>query len=290
MNLLLYLKWVIKEMEKYYKKIDKSVFKYGITIPKEYEEMFLKGHELKIGEGRNIKIKFKNKLFNGRINNVNRRNTTNVYQIRWDSNNKLINELKKEFIQSYFAIMSDEFNEKNINRKYNRTSLLGGNQEVLIFNSTNYNTIELETFIKVKTIYDNIFKEFVNRNVFGWISKQEYNQMVTKSTQWFDIKELKKHKDIPYVVYYLVDDINKEIYIGSATKLGDRVKPGRCEIPGWNKFRYEIIHPKYHKELKAIEYHSIMNFARFFNNQGNLRTLGISDYKLINKDYKFYQK
>ena len=277
-------------MEKYYKKIDKSVFKYGITIPKEYEEMFLKGHELKIGEGRNIKIKFKNKLFNGRINNVNRRNTTNVYQIRWDSNNKLINELKKEFIQSYFAIMSDEFNEKNINRKYNRTSLLGGNQEVLIFNSTNYNTIELETFIKVKTIYDNIFKEFVNRNVFGWISKQEYNQMVTKSTQWFDIKELKKHKDIPYVVYYLVDDINKEIYIGSATKLGDRVKPGRCEIPGWNKFRYEIIHPKYHKELKAIEYHSIMNFARFFNNQGNLRTLGISDYKLINKDYKFYQK
>ena len=175
-------------MEKYYKKIDKSVFKYGITIPKEYEEMFLKGHELKIGEGRNIKIKFKNKVYNGRINNVNRRNTTNVYQIRWDSSNELINELKQEFIQSYFAIMSDEFNEKNINRKYSRTNLLGGNQEVLIFNSINYNTIELETFIKVETIYDNIFKEFVNRNVFGWISKQEYNQMITKSTQWFDIK------------------------------------------------------------------------------------------------------
>ena len=114
--------------------------------------------------------------------------------------------------------------------------------------------------------------------------------MITKSTQWFDIEELKKHEDIPYVVYYLVDDINKEIYIGSATKLGNRVKPGRYEIPGWNKFRYEIIHPKYHKELKAIEYHSIMNFARFFNNKGGLRTLGISEYNLVNKDYKFYQK
>lgn len=277
-------------MNKYYKKIDKSIFKYGITIPKEYEEMFLKGHALKVGEGRNIKIKFKNKEYNGRINNVNRKNTTNVCQIRWDSSNELINELKKEFIQSYFAIMSDEFNEKNINKKYSRTNLLGGNQEVLIFKSINYNTIELETFIKVETIYDNIFKEFVNRNVFGWISKQEYNQMITKSTQWFDIKELKKHEDIPYVVYYLIDDINKEMYIGSATRLGDRVKPGRYEIPGWNKFRYEIIHPKYHKELKSIEYHSIMNFARFFNNNGNLRTLGISDYNLVNKDYKFYQK
>lgn len=277
-------------MDKYYKKIDKSVFKYGITIPKEYEEMFLKGHDLKIGEGRNIKIKFKNKEYSGRMSNVNRKSTTNVYQIRWDSSNELINELKQEFIQSYFAIMSDEFNEKNINKKYSRTNLLGGNQEVLIFKSINYNTIELETFIKVETIYDNIFKEFVNRNVFGWISKQEYNQIITKSTQWFDIKDLKKHEDIPYVVYYLIDDINKEIYIGSATRLGDRVKPGRHEIPGWNKFRYEIIHPKYHKELKTIEYHSIMNFARFFNNNGNLRTLGISDYNLVNKDYKFYQK
>lgn len=169
-------------MNKYYKKIDKSIFKYGITIPKEYEEMFLKGHELKVGEGRNIKIKFKNKEYSGRINNVNRKTSTNVYQIRWDSNNELINELKKEFIQSYFAIMSYEFNENNINKKYSRTNLLGGNQEVLIFNSIDYNTIELETFIKIETVYDNIFKEFVNRNVFGWISKQEYNQMITKST------------------------------------------------------------------------------------------------------------
>ncbi len=277
-------------MNKYYKKIDKSIFKYGITIPKEYEEMFLKGHELKVGEGRNIKIKFKNKEYSGRINNVNRKTSTNVYQIRWDSNNELINELKKEFIQSYFAIMSYEFNENNINKKYSRTNLLGGNQEVLIFNSIDYNTIELETFIKIETVYDNIFKEFVNRNVFGWISKQEYNQMITKSTQWFDIKELKRHMDIPYVIYYLIDDINKEIYIGSATKLGDRVKPGRHEISGWNKFRYEIVHPSYHKDLKSIEYHSIMNFARFFKNNGNLRTLDISDYKLVNKEYKFYQK
>ena len=73
-------------------------------------------------------------------------------------------------------------------------------------------------------------------------------------------------------------------------RLGDRVKPGRTEIPQWNKFRYEIIHPKYHNLLRDIEYHSIMNFARFFNNAGNLSNIQISDYKLVNKDYKFYLK
>lgn len=277
-------------MNKYYKKIDKSIFKYGITIPKEYEDMFLKGHELKIGEGRNITIRFKEHDYLCKINNVNRKKLTNVYQIRWDNNYELINELKKEFIQSYFAIMSDQFNEKNLKKKYTRTNLLGGNQEVLIFNSIDHDLIELETFIKIETIYDNLFKEFVDRNVFGWISKKEYNQMITKSTQWLSIEELKKHEDIPYVVYYLLDDTNKEIYIGSAKRLGDRVKPGRSEIPGWNRFRYEIVHPKYHKDLLAIEYHSIMNFATFFNNNGKLKTLGLSDYKLVNKDYKYYQK
>ncbi len=112
--------------------------------------------------------------------------------------------------------------------------------------------------------------------------------MITKETKWLDKKDLKKHEDKNFVIYYLVDDNKKEIYIGSAKRLGDRVKIGRHEIPGWNKFRYEIIHPMYHEQIKQIEYHSIMNFAKFFENNGNLSSLKISDYKLVNKDYKFY--
>jgi hypothetical protein len=48
------------------------------------------------------------------------------------------------------------------------------------------------------------------------------------------------------------DGNKKEIYIGSATRLGDRVKPNRHEIPGWNKFRYEIVSPEYHAFLRMI--------------------------------------
>jgi hypothetical protein len=105
-----------------------------------------------------------------------------------------------------------------------------------------------------------------------------------------DISELYKHENVNYVVYYLIDDTNKQIYIGSAIRLGDRVKPNRPEIPNWNKFRYEIIHPKYHDMLREIEYHSIMNFARFFRNGGNLSSVNLSEYVLVNKDYKFYIK
>ena len=201
---------------------------------------------------------------------------------------ELIDILKEEFIQTYFAIESQKL-LKSKERKF-QTKLLGGNQEVVIFKSISDNVVEFITFIKIETPYDNIFKSLVDQNVFGWLSKDNNKQIITKYYSWKDISELDKYVNIPYVVYYLVDDINKQIYIGSAKRLGDRVKPGRHEIPGWNKFMFELVHPDFHEYLKEIEYHSIMSFAKFFLNNGNRNTLNISDYKLVNKDYKYYKE
>lgn len=276
-------------MNEYYKKLDKSFFNYGITIPNEYVPMFEIGAPIDLGKSRNIFITFKNKKYSSKICNVNRRNAKNVYQIRWDSNNEFLAEIKKEFIQSYFAIVSQNYMAKE-EKKYYRTNLMGGNQEVVIFKPINLNEVNLETFIKIETPYDNIFRQMVEQNIFGWLSKEEEHKMITKSSKWLDISKLALYEELTYVVYYLIDDTNKEIYIGSAKRLGDRVKPGRHEIPGWNKFRYELIHPSFHKNLREIEYHSIMNFARFFSNKGKLEAVNISDYILVNKDYKFYQK
>lgn len=33
-----------------------------------------------------------------------------------------------------------------------------------------------------------------------------------------------------------------------------------------------------------------MNFARVFNNDGNLSAFRGNEYRMVNKDYKFYQK
>lgn len=273
----------------YYKKIDKSVFKYGIAIPKEYVETFLFNEKIEQGSSREIIISFKKHDYSARLIHGRNQSGKSVYQIRWDNTPELLTELKKEFIQTYFAIESQNYDSK-LKGEYFRTNLLGGNQEVLIVKAISAKKLELETFIKIETPYDNIFRDLVEKNVFGWISKVDNNQMITKSTPWLESSELIKHEDTEFVIYYLIDEENKELYIGSAKRLGDRVKIGRNEIPEWNKFRYEIVHPKYHSELREIEYHSIMNFARVMKNNGNLRNNPISDYTLVNKDYKFYQK
>jgi hypothetical protein len=268
----------------YYKKIDKSFFDRGITIPNKYISVFLQGKKIKIGTSRKIKLKFVGKLYDASMLFVNRSGAKPVYQIRWDQNIDFINILKKEFIQTYFVIKSQEFDSRLANEYY-ITNLLGGNQEVIILKPINKDIIELETFIKISTPYDNIFKRFVEENVFGWLSETNRDYLIVKSTKWFAKDEIVHHEDTPYVVYYLIDEKNKELYIGSATRLGDRVKIGRKEIPGWNIFKYDIIHPQYHHLLRRIEFHTIGAFASLMKNNGNINYFGISDYKLVNKNW-----
>jgi len=268
----------------YYKKIDKSTFDGKITIPKEYWSYFINPDNELWGTHRKILLKFKSKNYGGKFSFVIQSTGRKVFQISLDAN--LVKTLKKEFIQSFIAIQSQKILSKD--RKFH-TDLVGGNQEVVIFKPIAENEIQLITFIKVETPFDTLFKHLVESNVFGWLSFETPHQMVTKYTKWMDIAELKKHEDQNHVVYYLIDEMNKQLYIGSATRLGDRVKPGRKEIPGWNKFMYAVVHPKFHENLKEVEYHTIMSFAAFMKNNGNKSNCGISDYTLVNKDYKYYR-
>lgn len=273
-------------MKEYYKKIDKSFFDGKVTIPNDYIDCFIDPSEMEERTSRTINIKFKSKTYPGKYCFVHQSNGRKVFQISYG--NDLTTKLKQEFIQTYFAINSQKL-LLNDGEKF-KTNLMGGNQEVVIFRSMNFSTIEFVTFIKIETPYDNVFKSLVEQNVFGWLNKSNEAKIITKYSTWKDIDELNKHVDVAYVVYYLVDDTNKQIYIGSAKRLGDRVKPNRTEIPNWNRFMYEIIHPDYHDCLKEIEYHSIMTFAKFLKNNGNKKNaIDISEYVLVNKDYQYYK-
>jgi hypothetical protein len=270
----------------YYKKVDKSLFRYGITIPNKKLNEFTFEKIPKPGTSRPVTLFWRKKRtkYDASLLNVKRSSGQPVCQLRWDHNEKLKLTLKKEFIQSYLAIVSRDY-ENTIAGKYYKTDLLGGNQEVLIFRSLNSKEIELETFIKIETPYDNTFRRLVDEDVFGWLSKNDNDYLITHSTPWYNKKELAKHKDANHVVYYLLDDRQKEIYIGSAIKLGDRVKEGRKEIPAWTKFKYDIIHPKYRHLIRRIEFHTIRAFSGFFQNNGNVKHFPVSTYKLVNKKW-----
>lgn len=272
------------------KKVDKSILMEGrFTIPRENIGMFLQGEDILPGKNRNIKIIFNKKEYSGVIRHVNQKHSSKVYQLQWHKDKKLQLELKKEFVQSYIAIMSDIYQKSTSNKKY-RTNLAGGEQEVIKVIELDKDKFQIESLIKIDSPYSNLFQRLIENNVFAWIDKsEEESKMIIKETGWYDISQLREHENERYVVYYLVDEENKEIYIGSGKRLGDRVKPGRKEIPNWNKFRYEILSPNYYHMLKQIEYHSIVNFGRFFKNK-KIKSINISDYTLVNRDFGYFRQ
>ncbi len=272
-------------IREFYKKIDKSFFDGKFTVPNEYIDTFTDLSEMQNNKSRDIKIIFKKKEYEGKFCFVHQSSGRLVLQIAYSNN--LCKLLKQEFIQTFLAIESQKLTNRN--KKF-QTNLLGGNQEIVKIAVVNESCIEMSSFVKIETPFDNMFKRLIELNVFGLLSKEsKADRFIIKNTKWFDIRDLSNHVDTPYVVYYLIDEDKKQIYIGSARRLGDRVKAGRKEIPGWNKFMYEVVHPNFHAYLKEIEYHSIMNFAKFFKNNGKRTSLSISEYTLVNKDYKYYR-
>jgi hypothetical protein len=273
----------------YYFKINKSFFRSGITIPASRIVDFIFDEPIEAGSSRKVDISWKGKDFKAVLRHVNQgQRGATYYALRLDTNPELIAELSKEFIHTYIAVFSQELKLK-VDGNRHVTMLKGGQEEVVIIKPVSKDRIELETFIKIETPYDELFSRMIADNVFGWLTKADKSDtFIQHSGKWHDISELPSHKEIKFVVYYLLDEEGEKLYIGSAHKLGERVKPNRDVIPSWNKFRYDIIKPEHHSKLVMLEYFAIMSYARLLNNAGGKSTLGLGDLVLVNKDYRYY--
>lgn len=275
----------------YYKKIDRSTLEGWVIIPKEYESDFLDREKIKPGTGKEIKIKFKNKYYKSKLYHVNRKNNSNVYQLRWDTDKDLLRLFRKEFIHSYVILKSQkELHENNSSKlKKFRSRIEDGNQEVVSIRSISSNEIHIEPFIQIKTEWNTLFERLADANVFGWIFSKDKKYLISRSTGWYPYIKLPEHSEQVNVIYYLANTKKKMLYIGKAEHFGNRVRHGRDhqDMPGdWDMFRYDIIKPEFANLLERIEDHTIRSFASILKNNKSFSSLELSSYKLVNKNWK----
>jgi len=275
----------------YYKKVDRSLLEWGVTLPKEYVKSFEKSNLVKLGSSKKINVVFDKEEYQIRLSYVKRKKYKPVYQLRWDTNRELLKRLRKTFIQSYTILKSQKelFDISKKKRKYFRTKLMGGQQEVLIIKPITGNKIKFEVFIRVENEWNTLFERLADENVFGWLFDKNKNYLISRSTNWINVKDFKKHKEAVNVIYYLANTDKKLLYIGKAENLGKRVKPGRKHqnMPGnWDKFRYDIVKSEYSNILERIEDHTIRAFASILHNSKGFSTLDMGEFKLMNKNWK----
>lgn len=275
----------------YLKKIDNSTFVWGFTIPQDYIKDFLGGKKLKIGTSRKVNIVWDNKNYNVEIRHIDRK-AGPVYRISWMTNKAFLAKIRKTFIQSYVIIKSEKelFEKDKQGRKNFRTSMVGGQQEVISLKPVSHNKIVASVFIKIDSEWNGLFERLADANVFGWLfDKNDTEHLIQRSTNWLKVSEFKNHKDEINVIYYLANTKKKKLYIGKAEVFGKRVSPGRAhqEMDGdWDLFKYDIIRPEFAKILKRIEDHTIRTTASILSNTTKYSSLNISNYTLVNKNWK----
>jgi hypothetical protein len=263
---------------KYYCELNASCFKQNaLTISEENINCFIPKNIQKTFDSKKIAILFNKNEYIVTIRYIKRDKNKggSYYQLRW---NKDFNEaLSKEFIYSYINFMEE--NNKNNEQ-----------QEVMVFKrKPNEKYISLVPVNKVKTQFDNIFRKLFDINYFGLNDddKTTNEHIIIYNSPWYDKTQLSKYSNEANVIYYLVDENNKQLYIGSTKKIGSRFSTERNEIPKWNKFRYDRINPKYNFILRCIEHHTINAFMFFMKNtvkhskHNNFNFWG--DYTLVNK-------
>ena len=276
----------------YYKKVDRSMMDWGLTIPKKFWSSFQGDKLVKLGESREISIIWGRKKYIARLSHVNRKQHSSVYQLRWDSNRDLKNRIRRTFIQSYVILKSQKelFDIEKKEGKHFRTKMESGKQEVLIIKPKKSNEIEFEVFIKIENEWNTLFERLAKENVFGWIfDKKNKQYLIQRSTNWFKTKDFKHHSNSQNVIYYLLNTTKKELYIGKAENFGKRVKPGRKhqDMNGdWDLFKYDIVRPEFSNILERIEDHTIRSFASVLKNKKGYPSVNLSDYTLVNSNWK----
>ena len=226
------------------------------------------------------------------MSHINRKNYSNVYQLRWDNNKEFLYKLRQSFIQSYVIIKSKKelFDKGNVENKHFRTKLSGGQQEVVIFKPISKTEIKVKEFIVIENEWNTLFQRLVKENVFNWIfDKKEKSYLIQKSTEWFNVKEYSKHKNATNVIYYLANSKKKLLYIGKADAFWKRVKPGRKHqnMPGdWDLFKYDIVRTEFSNILEKLEDHTIRTIASLINTNKQYSSLNLSSFTLVNDQWK----
>lgn len=274
----------------FYKKVDRSLFEWGLTFPRDFYKYFQKKYSVKLGKGRAIKVIWDKKTYYVKLRHVKRGGYKPIYMLRWDNNKDLLNKLRKTFIQSYIILKSqkESFDIIKKEHKYFRTRLSGGQQEILKV-IVGHQGIKFEVFIKIENEWNNLFRRLAEENVFGWLFDKDQKYLISKSTNWLNVKNFAEHKNASNVIYYLANTKKRLLYIGKAEVLGRRVHPKRehQNMSGdWDKFRYDIVKSEYSNILDKIEDHTIRAFASILENNKKHPSLRLGHFKLVDSNWR----
>ena len=284
------------------KKIDNSIFSSGhIVIPKAYVKQwrleFLFRDNGKNAETWPIEVQFGTKIYNGKVFYRPPTKARSSVQHKILIKEDLIEDLKKAFLMSHIRWLEVELRKQ------------GGKKSAQASKETERETpfwefIDIEfdyenkqfiftDYYKQEAYFPEVFKHLIGSPKLKQIEGSIFNNFETIINQdWKKKDELVTELGAKNVIYTLLDEVSKRIYVGETgqdlkIRLADREHYKNAGIPNWTHYRFEVLPLSIGtKARKEIEDMTIRAYATLFSNTKDVKSFKISDYKLVNRKIK----
>jgi hypothetical protein len=272
-----------------------TFFYWGFTLPKKFYTDYIdhfKFDESNLNADIFLTIrgrKFPAKIRMARINNKGKSKSRsdvkyperNVIQVFYDREYNTLKALRKLFIYSYASTI-DKSKPKL--------------KETLEFIHVKENVFRIKVISQQETDFDEMFRFLEDKNLLKFWKdkdkkKKRENIILDYSRKWLNASEMSKanNKNRNNVIYILYHSIDKNVYVGKADVLGQRVKKGVGRIglkKDWDKFMWFEINPDYNMFLEELEHFLIRTFASILKNDVDIEPIINSKIKLVNRQLR----
>ena len=285
---------MVEKLDSFYVIPGYTFFYWGFTLPKKHYDEFIEFFQFddaKLLEKITLKIdgkKYPAKIRMARINNKGTMKGRSdrqypereVIQIFWNKEYETLKALRKFFIYSYAS---------TIDKSKPRL------KEVMELIHVKDNEFRIKAISRQETDFDTMLRFMEDKNLFGFwreeISKKKRkrNIFVDYSKKWISASRIKKYASRNHVVYLLYHSTKKQLYVGKANIMGDRVQQGKGRIgldKDWDKFMFFEIHPEFSHFIEQIEAFTIRSFAALMENDVDITPLVDRNVKLVNRQLK----
>ena len=279
------------------KKVDRTILNdNGCTVlPAWIVENF--GIKDKFGKGKKnpdnqILIHFKNRRYEGGSITVQTESRATPFYRLWLPP-PLVEELRISFQMTYIRGLEEELQKKAsgaIKSNFNSESEIPFWEFLDIEFDAEKMEIHLTAHWKQEVMFPMFFREIINSQLATRIEQEVLRgkELVIGKSEWKRKAHLQSQINEKNVIYWLVDKINKQLYVGMAENLTKRVTENRPEIPNWTHYRYDVLPYAFDDKIRhAIEKMVIRAMASLLKNQPvngkSIDSIELSEYTLVNK-------
>jgi len=227
-----------------------------------------------------VEIIFNQQNFKGQVAKI-KHATGFRYRLYFEE--ELIDELRKVYLMSFMRSIEAELTENSSNRDIE--SEISFWEFIDIEFDVNTKAFMFSAHYQLKPQFPNLFNRLVNSAPLKRISAEvlDKDSLSIHKQDWSVRNNYKLEIGAQNVIYMLLDEVNKLIYVGEAKDMIRRFNAGHTDIKQWTHYKYNVLPETLTPYRLTIERMVIRDMACILENKQNISTFQISEFSLANR-------